>query len=377
MNKNILIVIPHSIDPNEGGIERVYWNLSPELGKRGYKVMVAYNIRSKVDETQTVYDEAFYMGDIDIESVDYTDRLDEIIRHEDVGIVIYATHGFRLFDYFSRQKQLKVFFHHHGQPRFTIYPSVFPEKLRNTWFGNIACRMNVIRHFHSVFPRIDRNNMKWVLLSEHFRDELDRVYHFKESNVLAIPNPFPNIPAPQISDKENIILYVGRVTQESKRFQNVLDIWKMVQDRLPDYRLEIVGGGPEKEYFNAKANSMQLKRYSFRGFQRPDEYYKKAKAFIMTSDKEGFGMVLVEAMQYGCVPFAFDSFASLHDIIDDRVNGFIIKPFKKSMYAETLIDFLRQPEIRFEEIACNAIKKSKNFSVDKICDKWVEAIENY
>lgn len=88
---------------------------------------------------------------------------------------------------------------------------------------------------------------------------------------------------------------------------------------------------------------MKLKRITFYGFQNPDEFYKKSLVSCMTSNFEGFGMVLVEAMQYGCVPFAFDTFTALHDIIDDGVNGFIIPPFDEDKYAETVERFVHLP----------------------------------
>lgn len=43
-----------------------------------------------------------------------------------------------------------------------------------------------------------------------------------------------------------MILYVGRINTRQKRFQSLLNIWKRLQNELLDYRLEIVGGGPEK-----------------------------------------------------------------------------------------------------------------------------------
>lgn len=45
---------------------------------------------------------------------------------------------------------------------------------------------------------------------------------------------------------------------------------------------------------------------------------------MMTSIWEGLPMTLIEAMHYGCVPIAFDSFAALYDLIDNGNNGFII-----------------------------------------------------
>lgn len=94
-----------------------------------------------------------------------------------------------------------------------------------------------------------------------------------------------------------------------------MNIWKILQDKLVQYKLEIVGGGTEQVFFEKMAHSMCLKRITFHGFTNPTEYYKRAPILCMTSNYEGFPMVLVEAMQYGCVPFAFDSFPSLYDII--------------------------------------------------------------
>lgn len=54
----------------------------------------------------------------------------------------------------------------------------------------------------------------------------------------------------------------------------------------------------------------------------------------MTSDYEGFGMVLTEGMAFGCVPLAFNSFPSLRDIVDEGRDGFIIPPFDIDAYAE-------------------------------------------
>ena len=221
--------------------------------------------------------------------------------------------------------------------------------------------------------------MKVVLLSEGFRQDLNSFYHFKPENVVAIPNPFPiktSIEAHSYQ-KEKAILYVGRINQRHKRFQSVLNIWQKLQDRLPGYCLNIVGGGQEKEAFEKKARDMKLKRITFYGFQNPDEFYKKSLVSCMTSNFEGFGMVLVEAMQYGCVPFAFDSFAALHDIIDDGKNGFIIPPFDEDKYAETVERFVHLPPEQQTTMQDNCIKKAQTFSVDKIYERWNEIIRNY
>ncbi|RGN76255.1 glycosyltransferase [Segatella copri] len=67
---------------------------------------------------------------------------------------------------------------------------------------------------------------------------------------------------------------------------------------------------------------------TFEGFQSPIEYYKRASIICMTSSFEGFPMVLVEAMQFGCVPIAFDSFEAIRDVIIPEKTGELVKPFK-------------------------------------------------
>ena len=69
--------------------------------------------------------------------------------------------------------------------------------------------------------------------------------------------------------------------------------------------------------------------------KNPEPYYNEASIFMMTSSFEGWGLTLTEAQQYGCVPLAFRSFASLTDIITDKVNGFAIPNDDISLYIKT------------------------------------------
>lgn len=379
-SNHILITMANAIDPTTGGVERVYHNLTPALREHGYEVYVTYNIKSDYD-SHSVYTEIFYLGDLKRHRKAYFKRMFEIIRDKNIDIAICPFPDYYTFRFFSRQSQLKVFFHVHNVPSLLMYqsPRFIPKGLKGTFIDKIAKKTRFLLRYSSSFKRIDKNGMKVVLLSEGFRQDLNSFYHFKPENVVAIPNPFPiktSIEAHSYQ-KEKAILYVGRINQRHKRFQSVLNIWQKLQDRLPGYCLNIVGGGQEKEAFEKKARDMKLKRITFYGFQNPDEFYKKSLVSCMTSNFEGFPMVLVEAMQYGCVPFAFDSFAAIHDIIDNGVNGFIIPPFDEDKYAETVERFVHLPPEQQTTMQDNCIKKAQTFSVDKIYERWNEIIRNY
>ncbi len=70
----------------------------------------------------------------------------------------------------------------------------------------------------------------------------------------------------------------------------------------------------------------------FVGYQDPLPYQLESSISCMTSLYEGWGMVLTEAMQCGAVPIAFNSFASVTDVIDHGRNGILVKPFSIKQY---------------------------------------------
>lgn len=375
---NILIPFSNALDPISGGVERVYHNLVPTLRKNGCSIYATYNIKSDYD-TSSVYTETFYMGDISMTDTEYRKKWDLIIRDKQINIVICPYPNLDVFDYFSQQSQLKVFFHIHNVPSKIMYQSMafMPSFLKNTYLDNILKWLRYRIRFKKYFDRINKNEMKVVLLSDKFRQDLKSFCTIDDKNILAIPNPIVlddkivNVPI-----KEKTILYVGRINSGQKRFQSLLNIWGKLQMLLPHYQLEVVGGGEEKAFYENKVKEMKLQRIHFHGFQTPNEYYKKADAFCMVSNYEGFGMVLLESMQYGCVPFAFNSFAALSDIIDNGKNGFAIPPFDEDKYVSVLFDFLQKTEEEKRALRQACIGKAKCFSVENIAKIWLDLFKS-
>jgi glycosyltransferase involved in cell wall biosynthesis len=147
-------------------------------------------------------------------------------------------------------------------------------------------------------------------------------------------------------------------------------MWKdELADALPDWRLEVVGDGPDRARYEASLAGVP--RVVFHGFQDPAPFYAKAKILVLTSDFEGFGLVLVEAMSAGCVPVVLDSFAAVHDIIDGaNGNGVLVPaPFDERRFAASLAALMRDAP-RLASLSAAARKTSRNFSVASIVDKW-------
>ena len=147
-------------------------------------------------------------------------------------------------------------------------------------------------------------------------------------------------------------------------------MWKdELSDALPGWRLEVVGDGPDRAAYEASLAGVP--RVAFHGFQNPAPFYAKAKILVMTSDFEGFPLVLVEAMSAGCVPVVLDSFAAVHDIIDGtNGNGVLVPtPFDERRFAAS-VDALMRAAPRLAALSAAAHATSRNFSVASIVDKW-------
>lgn len=129
-------------------------------------------------------------------------------------------------------------------------------------------------------------------------------------------------------DKEKEIIYVGRIDYNQKRVYRVIDTWALLEKKYPDWRLTVVGDGIERKNLENKVKALELKNVSFEGFKSPIEYYKRARILMLTSEYEGFGLVLVEGMSFGVVPAVYGSYSAVYDIVYDGVNG-IIFPYKK------------------------------------------------
>lgn len=179
-------------------------------------------------------------------------------------------------------------------------------------------------------------------------------------------------------DKEKEIIYVGRIDYNQKRVYRVIDTWALLEKKYPDWRLTVVGDGIERKNLENKVKALELKNVSFEGFKSPIEYYKRARILMLTSEYEGFGLVLVEGMSFGVVPAVYGSYSAVYDIVYDGVNG-IIFPYKKEGFsaeraAEQLQKIMNDDTV-YNDMAEKAIETSKRYSVDEIYKSWEETFE--
>ena len=241
-----------------------------------------------------------------------------------------------------------------------------------------------------AFKQITSRSMKYVyqhtdlymVLSPSF------VKKFKEFTGITHPDHLQVLTNPvtidsssydySLSKKQKEIIYMGRIDYNQKRVYRVVDTWAKLESVFPDWKLTIVGDGTARKDIEKQVKEYGLKRVSFEGFQQPRPYYERASILLLTSEYEGFPLVLAECMSFGVIPVVYDSYSAVRDIIDNGKDGVVIpfcpNGYKADIAAKMVADVMENNEKR-NAMAQAAIEKSKNYSVEEIYNKWLSIMQ--
>jgi glycosyltransferase involved in cell wall biosynthesis len=145
------------------------------------------------------------------------------------------------------------------------------------------------------------------------------------------------------------VLYVGslNLSDQHKRFQDLLEACAILRDELPELRLSAVGGGDGRtmcEEMVAKLGIADLVR--FRGRLEGEalaQAYRDAAVLAVPSLRETFGMVITEAMASG-LPVVAVNGGGVPDVVDDNKDGILVPPRNPRALADALREILADPE---------------------------------
>ncbi len=137
------------------------------------------------------------------------------------------------------------------------------------------------------------------------------------------------------------VVYTGRFEPE-KRVNNLISIWPQIKSLYPAANLVLVGCGSQMQHLQEQA----AEGVFFAG--RVDNvlpYLQCADVFVLPSAREGLSNSLLEAMATG-LPVVVTSVGGALDVIEDRVNGFLVEPDDVKGLQSTLAMVLENPEVR-------------------------------
>lgn len=196
------------------------------------------------------------------------------------------------------------------------------------------------------------------------------------AKIVPIPNPSPYeniINAPSLDFK--IVLAVGRLTSQ-KGFDLLIEAWSLVCQNRQDWILRIVGDGEDEAMLKNLAQELGVANFiEFLPSTRDiEQYYRSASLYCMSSRYEGLPMVLIEAQMYGLPIVSFDCDTGPSDVIENKKNGFLVKPESIEELAEKISMLINIDNDVYKEIS-NACKlRSEDFLIVKIINKWIDIL---
>lgn len=195
---------------------------------------------------------------------------------------------------------------------------------------------------------------------------------YRNQNIAVIPNPFTTKLKVNETDKENIILNVGRFGDE-KRQDLLIEFFEKLD--APNWKLFFIGDGPKLNDALKRASlSPKKENIHFEGAKKDvDYYYKKARIFAFSSLSEGFPNALGEAMSYGLPCISFNCLAGPSDLIEHGENGFLIDVGNEKDYVIKLQDLVSNESIR-QKLGDAARQKLREFNSKEIAEKTLNFI---
>lgn len=237
---------------------------------------------------------------------------------------------------------------------------------------NRAVRAFMNRKWGNSWSKIYSLSDAFVVLCQPSAEFITRIAHIQDPSKFAVihnANTYLPTELAPTYDKEPIVLYVGRLVK-GKGIKHIPTIWRQVSAQHPDWRLVVLGDGP----YRATLEKAQLANCDILGTQEPKPYYERAAISILTSNAEGWSMVLTEAMQYGVVPVAFDSFLATGVVLDEGRAGVLVPPFDLNLFAREVSSLIADSDRR-TAMAEHARRYVQAFDIDHIIADWERLFE--
>ena len=171
------------------------------------------------------------------------------------------------------------------------------------------------------------------------------------------------------------IITVGRLV-EQKGFDILLAAWARSHERLPEWRLAIVGDGPLRGKLQALSRDLQIEStVDWHGHVAdPFPLLRGAKFFVQTSLFEGTPNALLEAMACGLPAIVSDASPGPRDLIgSDESAGLIVPVNDIAATAEAIARLARDEALR-HRLGQAARGRTRAHELDQVIAVWLQIL---
>ena len=230
------------------------------------------------------------------------------------------------------------------------------------------------RWFYKLFPT-DKAIVKarlLIALTEGDAAQWRKIH----PNVRIIPNPVTDYPEslPDVVKVEKRIIAVGRFSPQ-KRFDRLVDAFAMIAEKYQEWHVEIFGGSTTEvrsnltRYISRKGLKERIHIYP------PTSYiyteYQRSQFFVLSSDFEGFGLVIIEAMACGIPVVSTDCPYGPSEIIEGGKTGLLAKMNVQDLAAK--MEWMITHDEERKQMGLAAYQAAARYRKEVIMPQWEQA----
>jgi len=215
-----------------------------------------------------------------------------------------------------------------------------------------------------------------VLLPEYrdwFPDDL-------KPKILDMPNPVQPVDETTLANavRQKTILGVGRLASV-KRFDLLIDVWAMIRDEFPDWKVDIFGDGPDRDELQARIVQRGVAdTFTLRGVtDQIAGQFLSASVFAHPAEHEGFPLAVTEALAHGLPVVGFADCSGLNTLVKHEETGILLEP--GSDRAKTLADALRRiltDDEKRARLGSRGPASMRRYAPQTIYDKWERVLSD-
>lgn len=360
---------------NSGGMERVLANKANYLVKHGYEIVIV--------TTDQRGQKPFFPLDKQIQCYDLGINYEENNDGSFLNKLIHYP-----FKQYRHQKRLSALL---KKLKADIVISMFCNDA--SFLPSIQDGSHKILEIHfSRFKRLQYGRKGLWKLADEYRSKQDvkiasRFEHFvvlteedkgywgdlKNLCVIGNARSFTLAQPAKLENKK--VIAVGRYSYQ-KGLDRLILAWSKVCQQMEGWTLHLVGNGELREELQQQIEHLNLSGSVVLGKAETDmpSIYQDASILAMSSHYEGLPMVLLEAQAAGLPIVSFDCKCGPKDILENGVDGFLVKEGDVDALAEKLMLLMRNEALR-KRMGAAAFARSERYTEEHIMQKWTDLFD--
>jgi glycosyltransferase involved in cell wall biosynthesis len=220
----------------------------------------------------------------------------------------------------------------------------------------------------AVYPKLDVVTTLTEGDAEAYRRHLGRAG--SDIRVECMPNGVPDLGGRRAALDNKVVVAAGRMGPQ-KGFDRLLPVWAKIAPDHPDWELRIWGGGKGIGKLRRQAEELGIAGSArMMGFtNRLHDEFAESSLYVMSSRKEGFPMVLLEAMGVGLPVVSYDCPTGPRDIIREGVDGHVVPDGDGDALAAALSRLMEDADAR-RAFGAAAVEGAARYDIAAIAGRW-------